>query len=106
MRPTWQAALLVASTTIRPPTMSNTPVEQQLLQRVSLADLDTAYAIESASYPADEAATREKLQLRIELAGDYFYGYCMLLPCSLCVASSLAYIARALALLKQNFWFL
>ena len=43
-------------------------------KRVPLSSLDAAFAIEEASYPEDEAATREKLKLRIEEAGGYFWG--------------------------------
>ena len=36
-------------------------------------ELDELYALEEASYPADEAATRAKLELRLTKAGEYFY---------------------------------
>ena len=42
---------------------------------LSLASsVGAAYAIEAAGYPADEAATREKLDFRLKHAGDYFWG--------------------------------
>lgn len=44
------------------------------LRPVGLEHLDDAYAIELAGYPADEAATREKLQLRLRDAPDLFLG--------------------------------
>lgn len=37
-----------------------------LIRSAQLADLDACYAIERAGYGGDEAATREKIQLRIE----------------------------------------
>jgi len=42
--------------------------------RVAEPHLERAYAIESAGYPEDEAATKEKLLLRIRDAPQYFYG--------------------------------
>lgn len=51
-----------------------TSIKPENFARVPLSSLDAAFAIEEASYPEDEAATREKLQLRIEQAGDYFWG--------------------------------
>jgi len=36
--------------------------------------LDPAFTIESSSYPEDEAATRDKLRMRIEEAPEFFYG--------------------------------
>ena len=36
--------------------------------------LAAAFAIEEASYPADEAATEEKLRMRIREAPEYFHG--------------------------------
>ena len=48
------------------------------IRPVHLADLDAAYSIESASYPADEAATRANLHLRITQAPDFFWGaFCL-----------------------------
>lgn len=41
---------------------------------LSSADLPRAFALETASYPADEAATEAKLQMRLSEAGEYFYG--------------------------------
>eukprot|EP00965_Chrysotila_dentata_P196713 6177751-Pleurochrysis_carterae.AAC.7 len=41
---------------------------------VTLDELDTAYRIEAASYPSDEAASREKLHMRLTKASDYFWG--------------------------------
>ena len=35
-----------------------------------MEDLDAVFALEEASYPADEAATYEKLKMRIEQVGD------------------------------------
>ena len=43
-------------------------------EKVTLQFLDRAYAIEISSYPEDEAATREKLDLRIRKAPEFFYG--------------------------------
>ena len=51
-----------------------TSIRPENFARMPLSSLDAAFAIEEASYPEDEAATREKLQLRIEQAGDYFFG--------------------------------
>ena len=42
--------------------------------RVLPSRVDAAFSIEAASYPADEAATLKNLQLRAEVAGDYFWG--------------------------------
>ena len=42
--------------------------------RVLPSHVEAAFALEAASYPADEAATLENLQLRAEVAGDYFWG--------------------------------
>jgi hypothetical protein len=43
------------------------PVSDSVFWRPpSLADLDAIHALESASYPEDEAATFEKLKFRIE----------------------------------------
>lgn len=50
------------------------PAGFRLAPVVEISVLDRAFAIESASYPEDEAATREKLQMRILEASDYFYG--------------------------------
>ena len=47
---------------------------ERCFARVPLSEVDAAFALEVASYPADEAATLEKLQLRSESAGDYFWG--------------------------------
>jgi len=44
------------------------------LARVGLQSLDAAFVIESGSYPEDEAATRDKLELRIREAPEFFYG--------------------------------
>ena len=44
------------------------------LTRVDMGQLPSALAIETASYPADEAASEEKLSLRIRQAQDYFWG--------------------------------
>ena len=44
------------------------------LEKVTLQFLDRAYSIEISSYPEDEAATREKLDLRIRKASSFFYG--------------------------------
>jgi len=41
---------------------------------VPVARLARAYAIESASYPADEAATEDKLRMRMEQASGFFWG--------------------------------
>ena len=41
---------------------------------VSKDDLKAAYAIEEASYPADEAATWESLRMRQRDAGQFFMG--------------------------------
>mmetsp|Transcript_13580 Transcript_13580/g.21751 ORF Transcript_13580/g.21751 Transcript_13580/m.21751 type:complete len:173 (+) Transcript_13580:61-579(+) len=45
-----------------------------LFERLPACCVDAAFAIEEASYPADEAATHEKLQYRQKEAGEYFYG--------------------------------
>jgi hypothetical protein len=37
-----------------------------------IEDLDALYALESSSYPPDEAATMEKLKMRIENCPDMF----------------------------------
>ena len=50
------------------------PLPNTRYARVPASDLDAAYAIEAAGYPADEAATREKLDFRLKHAGDYFWG--------------------------------
>ena len=42
--------------------------------RVLPSRVQAAFALEAASYPADEAATLENLQLRAEVAGEYFWG--------------------------------
>merc|ERR1712087_945508 len=42
--------------------------------RVPAADVNHAFALEVASYPADEAASREKLEMRLRFAADYFWG--------------------------------
>jgi len=42
--------------------------------RILPSKVKAAFSLEVASYPADEAATLEKLQLRAEVAGDYFWG--------------------------------
>ena len=42
--------------------------------RVPPSQVAAAFALEAASYPADEAASLEKLQLRAEQAGDFFWG--------------------------------
>ena len=44
------------------------------LCRITRAHLQPALAIETASYPADEAADEEKLALRIAQAPEYFWG--------------------------------
>lgn len=41
---------------------------------VPIGELKRAYAIEEAGYPADEAASEEKLALRIAQAPEYFWG--------------------------------
>ena len=41
---------------------------------VPAADADAAFAVEDSSYPADEAATLEKLKLRLREASEYFWG--------------------------------
>jgi len=41
---------------------------------MSLAMLHAAHAIEAASYPPDEAASRANLELRLTQASDYFWG--------------------------------
>ena len=61
-------------------------------------DLAHVYALETASYPPDEAATLEKLQLRIQEAPDFFLVACTVGPtqeesvcgyvCGTCTASS------------------
>ena len=45
-----------------------------LFRPVSLSLLDAAHAIEAASYPADEAASRDNLEKRLRDAAPYFYG--------------------------------
>ena len=47
-------------------------------RRVAAGDLDRCYEIEKASYPADEAATRENLLFRSQRASDYFW--CATIP--------------------------
>ena len=46
--------------------------EALLFQKASHDMLDVLYEIEKASYPKDEAATREKLSYRIKHANDLF----------------------------------
>eukprot|EP00002_Diphylleia_rotans_P038168 TRINITY_DN8640_c0_g1_i1.p1 TRINITY_DN8640_c0_g1~~TRINITY_DN8640_c0_g1_i1.p1 ORF type:complete len:168 (-),score=30.39 TRINITY_DN8640_c0_g1_i1:32-535(-) len=53
------------------PSSSRIEVE---MRPVSLSDLEAAYSIESSSYPEDEAATYEKLEYRINNAGEFFLG--------------------------------
>lgn len=43
-------------------------------RRVPLTDANAAFDIERASYPADEAATLEKLKMRLQEAPEYFWG--------------------------------
>ena len=43
-------------------------------KEVPADDIDAAFAIESASYPADEAATHEGLAFRQKAAGSFFQG--------------------------------
>ncbi|KAA0158381.1 hypothetical protein FNF31_05451 [Cafeteria roenbergensis] len=38
-----------------------------------LAELDDLFSLEEASYPADEMASRAKLELRLTVAGDFFF---------------------------------
>mmetsp|Transcript_15363 Transcript_15363/g.33728 ORF Transcript_15363/g.33728 Transcript_15363/m.33728 type:complete len:534 (-) Transcript_15363:1217-2818(-) len=47
-------------------------------RRVVAGDLDRCYEIEEASYPADEAATRENLLFRSTVASEYFW--CATIP--------------------------
>lgn len=49
-------------------------LHQLSLQRLPLVDVAAAFALEEVSYPADEAATLEKLQMRQAQAGEFFYG--------------------------------
>ena len=42
--------------------------------RVLPSRVQAVFALETASYPADEAATLANLQLRAEVAGEYFWG--------------------------------
>lgn len=49
------------------------PLPPLTFRRVTPADLPTCIAIETASYPADEAASPEALTYRQQHAGDYFY---------------------------------
>ena len=42
--------------------------------RLALEDVPAAFALEEASYPADEAATFDKLRMRQAQAGEFFYG--------------------------------
>ena len=44
------------------------------IRRLPFADVAAAFELERASYPADEAATLEKLQMRAKYASEYFYG--------------------------------
>jgi len=62
--------LLPIVTAIPPPSK----ISGLVFSRVTEDSLAPAFAIESASYPADEAASKEKLQLRMREAGDYFHG--------------------------------
>ena len=59
----------ILSSLISPPKMSGLT-----FSRVTEASLAPAFAIEEASYPADEAATEEKLAMRIREAPDFFHG--------------------------------
>ena len=54
--------------------MIEPPLPGLTFARLPISRLDEAYAIEAASYPADEAATRDNLRLRLAEAGDYFWG--------------------------------
>lgn len=50
------------------------PLPGLVFRQVGLSALDTAHAIEAASYPPDEAASRAKLELRMTKAAPYFWG--------------------------------
>ena len=58
--------IAAAAAVAAPPRFHLATVTESLLER--------AFDIESASYPLDEAATREKLQVRIREAPEFFYG--------------------------------
>ncbi|RYH24683.1 GNAT family N-acetyltransferase [archaeon] len=48
-------------------------IEDLIFAPPALSDWQSIAALEKASYPEDEAASDEKIQYRIEEAGDYFY---------------------------------
>lgn len=48
-------------------------IEPGSFSRVLPSLVEAAFSLESSAYPADEAATLENLQLRSEVAGDYFW---------------------------------
>lgn len=50
------------------------PLPGLVFRQVGLSALDKAHAIEAASYPPDEAASRAKLELRMTKAAPYFWG--------------------------------
>jgi len=49
------------------------PLAALTFSRMPSTDLAPAYAIEKAGYPADEAASREQLEMRNREAPDYFW---------------------------------
>ena len=50
------------------------------MERVLSEDLPRIHELEASSFPADEAASLNQLQFRLNNAGQYFYKYCCDLP--------------------------
>ena len=67
-------ALSSATSSSSMPASRITAITPGSFARVLPSRVEAAFAIEAVSYPADEAATLENLQLRAEVAGDYFWG--------------------------------
>ena len=67
-------ALSSATSSSSMPASRITAITPGSFARVLPSRVEAAFAIEAVSYPADEAATLENLQLRAEVAGEYFWG--------------------------------
>ena len=73
-RPSMLACLLALSSATSSMPSRITTIAPGNFARVLPSRVQAAFALEAASYPADEAATLENLQLRAEVAGEYFWG--------------------------------
>lgn len=57
---------------LEPPAYEPFDSKSLLFRPATLSDLDRIYELEAAGYPSDEAASREKLEFRIENAPELF----------------------------------